>query len=116
ELMGCVSDEDTIVVVVNPRLVPMVQLTADKNNIGLWTDIAFRGHAANGGGAPKFQWFVNGTETVGATDSMLSLTTGVDVQNNDTVCLTLISDELCAHPDTVVSNCIVVLINLGIDD
>ena len=78
-------------ITVNPVLIPSITAKADKNTICPGEKVSFSSQVTNGGGAPVYDWLLNGTSTgvqaASYSNSALS--------NNDKVSVTLTSSEVC---------------------
>jgi len=59
---GC-TDTDTIIVNVNPDIIPEVSIVASQNNVCSGTGITFTATPVNGGASPVYQWKINGNNT-----------------------------------------------------
>lgn len=103
---------DSITVTVNPALVHEVTLSANPDT-NLWASmpVVFTAHTMNSGANPVYEWYRNGTLVQGATSSTYNA--GV-VQNNDLVCVNVLSDEECAEPG-LESACAFIHIDLGVE-
>ena len=66
--------------------------------------------APNGGGAPRFQWYVNGGAIPGATNSVWIVST---LNNGDVVNCSVTSSDPCASPNTAFSGG--VTMNIGVN-
>ncbi len=113
----CPSDPETTKVVVNPTVIPTVQINASPGNfIGPWQSVTFNiTGSSNTGTAPVYQWMRNGTDIPGANGTTFVGTTGIDLQTGDTICLRMTGNAQCSKP-TVVRSCVGIEIDLGVDD
>ncbi|XZF12450.1 M43 family zinc metalloprotease [Chitinophagaceae bacterium MMS25-I14] len=106
----CVSPatatSNTITVVISGNLVPSVSITAAGNPGCSGQPISFTATPTNGGTAPAYQWYVNGTQVTGATNSTYNSTT---LNSGDLVTVTMVSNSPCATTtNPVTSNTITI--------
>jgi hypothetical protein len=66
--------------------------------------LTFTATPTNGGTAPTYQWYVNGTAVTGATNPSFSSV----LANNSVVAVTMVSNSSCASPISAISNPITV--------
>ncbi|MGE0635147.1 MAG: PKD domain-containing protein [Bacteroidia bacterium] len=110
----CVSPttatSNTITVSILPASVPSVSITANPAGpICAGTSITFTATPTNGGGAPTYQWQVNGTNAgTGATFTSSSL------NNNDAVTVVMTSNATCASPPNATSNTITISVTTNL--
>lgn len=89
---------------VNPTVVPTVSIAvAPSNTICSGTSATFTATPTNGGGAPTYQWQINGSNVVGATSATFVSTT---LNDNDQVSVVMTSNATCPVPTTATSNTI----------
>lgn len=98
-----------------PPIIPSVTITSTPNGgpIPANSYIKFNATASNAGSNPSYQWQVNRTDVVGATADVWSTNT---LTNGDTVSVIVTSSYICAQPNALPSNDIVVNIADGIED
>ncbi|MDX2195500.1 MAG: hypothetical protein NW207_03695, partial [Cytophagales bacterium] len=78
-----------ITLTINPNLTPSITATASQNNICSGTTVTFTGVPTNGGTAPTYQWYVNGSpQGTGSTSYAYT------PSNNDQVRVRLTSNAL----------------------
>ena len=99
---GCSSTSAGVTVIVNPSpiVVPTVNISADLGFVlcAITSAETFSATPSYGGAAPTYQWYVNGATTgTGATYSYTPA-------NGDIVKVVMISNDICAFPDSAVSN------------
>ena len=95
-----------MVIVVNPVVVPVISITSvPGDTVCAGTSVSFTAAITNGGPTPAFQWKKNGINA--GTDTAY---TYVPV-NGDTITFTLISSAICAAPDTLTTNPIIMTVN-----
>lgn len=101
----CVSaangTSNAITVSIVTELIPTITISADQTSACSGQNINFSSSVSNGGSAPTYEWFVDGS----------SVGTGVDLTLNNlndgqNVSCTLISSESCANPTSATSNVI----------
>lgn len=91
-----------IVVTVNPTIIPTVQISSSQgNSICQGTSTTLTASPVNGGNGPVYQWFLNGTSIIGATNSTYNTPTDLIGTANYTVQLT--SNANCVLPASVTS-------------
>lgn len=86
---------DTIIMTVLPPMLPVVHVTNTGDTICAGLPITFTATATNGGSAPLFQWYVNGTLQASGTAvfTYIPLT-------GDVVTCKLTSNDPCTFPNT----------------
>ena len=109
---NCVGTNDTIRLKVNPIVVPSVSIdvtngisiNATKDTITLCSDdnLSFQAFPTNAGDTPTYEWKINQVK-VGSNSLYFSSS---KIKNNDSITLIMISNQVCAIPDTVYSNVI----------
>ena len=106
--LGCgptTVTSNAIIVNVSPSVNPAITIASSAVSICAGNDgtnIIFTTTVSNGGITPTYQWKINGND-VGSNSPSL---TGYPLANGDTVDCMLISNAICAVPDTVFSNSI----------
>lgn len=102
----CVADGSlygkSTVLTVNDATTPTVAILSDKNNICFGDQVKFSSSIKNGGTAPQYEWILNGEIVGNNQDSFVS----VAIKNNDSILLILKSNQVCAMPDSALSNVI----------
>jgi hypothetical protein len=86
--------------VTNPTTTPTVTLSPSSNNICSGTTIAFTAAATNGGAAPTFNFFKNGSSVQNSANATYSSST---LNNNDSVWVVLTSNATCLLTNTATS-------------
>lgn len=95
-------------ITVNALSAPTINIAAvPAGAICAGTNVTFTANITNGGGAPIFQWQVNGSN-VGTNSNTYSSST---LANGDIVTCILTSSSPCASPTSVTSNSIVMTVN-----
>ncbi len=90
---------DTMYVDVDTTAVPSVFLTVDPiTSVPTGTTVTFTAHVTNGGPAPTFQWFKNGTLIAGANTSVYSTNSLV---NRDSIMVMVTTSGGCGGVVTV---------------
>ncbi len=100
-LNGCSSKTDTIHVIVNPGVVPSVNITSMPLVPLVSYSDTFTAHVTNGGSLTTYQWYNNGFPIGGATANTIIFT----MDNGIQLCVVIHSNALCASPDTA-SSCV----------
>ncbi len=101
------ATSNTITITINPPVVPSVSITANPNTpVCPGTSITFTVTPTNGGGAPTYQWQVNGVNA-GSGGATFTTTT---LNNGDVVHVIMTSNATCVSPATATSNNITVSI------
>ncbi len=103
-------NSNSIAMTVLPYTTPTVDITA--TDTVAWPGLLIRFNAVNvnGGASPKYQWQLNNQNVIGATSDNWGTTT---LANNDSVCVIMTPDFLCANPATAKA-CKRIRINTGI--
>ena len=91
---------NSIVMAVNPYVTPSVSIAASANPICTGSPVTFTATAVNGGGAPAYQWRVNGTNS-GTNSATFSSST---LANGDVVNCVITSNATCRTVPTAASN------------
>ena len=99
---------DTIIMTVNPILIPLLSISNDTNNVCAGIPVVFTAAAVNGGTAPVYEWFVNGSI------AHIGNPYTYDPVNGDIVNCLLTSNAMCAIPDTASGSNISMLINADV--
>lgn len=88
---------------------PSVSITASPGtSICQGDNVTLSANPVNGGGAPSFQWFVNGSP-VGVGPTYMSNT----FQDGDQVTVSMTSSSACASPQTVTSSPVTINVTTG---
>ncbi|MBK7147972.1 MAG: T9SS type A sorting domain-containing protein [Bacteroidetes bacterium] len=90
-----------------PSVTPSISISASATSVCAGTNVIFTATPTNGGGAPVYQWKLNGNN-VGANSATYSNNA---LANNDIVVCELTSSANCATPLTVNSNAIAITVN-----
>ena len=101
---GCESPRTQIIVIVNPGIVPQAVINSTANTVCAGTLVSFSAVVNNAGGAPAFQWLLNGNPIAGQNALNYSSTA---LNNNDIISFQVISNAVCANPTQIISNTIV---------
>ena len=107
---GCTSPSASILLVVNPALIPSVSVATNPGTaICSGTQVTFTATPTNGGTSPVYQWRKNGTNVgTGATYTDNTLA------NGDVITVRLTSNALCRTLDTVNSTSIVMTVTTSV--
>lgn len=90
---------------VNPNLIPTVSISIEPgSNVGMWKTIKFNTTIEHGGVNPEFIWYRNGNEQIGYNNSYYEGKVGVDLIDDDSMCVKIVSNERCLAIDTA-TNC-----------
>jgi len=101
------TTSNIITMTVNPPLTPTVAILESANNICAGDPVNFSSIVVNGG-APTYQWQINGVDVGGATSASFSSSTLV---NSDDVTVVVTSNATCAINNPATSNTIFMLVN-----
>lgn len=113
---ACLSnpgDCDSITVTVDPILPHSVTLSASPDT-NVWANglpVTFTANSTNSGTSPTYQWYKNGVLVTGVPGNIYN---AGPVQENDLVCVSVLSDADCAQP-TLVSTCVNIHLDLGVN-
>ncbi len=109
-----IDTSNEIKMTVLPWLAASVSITCSPTTaLAPYETINFTAHPVNGGNNPKYQWRKNLTDQIGAN----SYTWGtMQIDDKDSVSVTMISDYKCPQPKTATSNKIKVTVLTGVDD
>jgi len=88
---------NTYNIFVRPTPVPDVSITLSDDTVCENTAVTFTAAPTNGGTAPTYQWYLNGGQIAGATNTTYNTT---PVSSTDIYSVTLTSNALCALPTT----------------
>ncbi len=102
-----VVTSNMITMTVNTTGIPSVNIAASPGTICFGTTVTFTASPTNGGGAPSFQWKLNGTNAGTNSPTFISNT----LVNGDIINCLLTSNAACAVPNTAASNNIQVVID-----
>jgi gliding motility-associated-like protein len=104
---GCTFTYYNIALTDQPgNLVPDVSIVANQNPICLGDNVNFNAVATNGGTAPNFEWFVNGTSVQSGSGSTYIGT----FNDGDVVTVIMTSNENCLALATANSNAITITV------
>lgn len=85
---------DEIVMDVIAPIIPSITLSADPGtHISAGQTVTFIAHVTNGGTAPKYQWYKDGSAITGATSTAYTTSSLAD---GDTISCTVIRNDACA--------------------
>ncbi len=105
---GCATPanvtSNSIVMNVTALVASSVSIAASQNNFCPGTTVTFTATPVNGGGAPAYQWLVNGNNA-GTNSATLS---GSNFSDGDKISCTITSNATCATPNTATSNILTV--------
>lgn len=106
------TDTSNIVTMaVNPAVTPTVSISANPGTTVTATQtVTFTATVTNGGTTPVYQWKKNGVNVGTSANTYVSNS----FVNGDSITCTVHSTELCANPDSVKSNKLVMQVTTGI--
>ena len=117
---NCAGTNDTIRLKVHPIVMPSVKIdvtngipiNATKDTITLCQDdnVSFKAIPTNEGITPTYQWKINDEIVANSNYTYFSST---KIKNNDSISLIMISNQVCASPDTVYSNVIHAVVKIN---
>ncbi|MFT6814890.1 MAG: PKD repeat protein [Sphingobacteriales bacterium] len=96
-----------ITMIVHQEVTPSIDISTDTTKICKGDEIVFNTIVNSEGDNPKYQWYRNGTFIENATANTY---TTDSLSDKDNISCILISDAVCAVPDTVISNTIVMTV------
>jgi uncharacterized repeat protein (TIGR02543 family) len=99
---------NSIKMTVNPIVTPSVSITSSAAATYPGGSVTFTATPTNGGTAPAYQWYLNGTAISGATKSTYTSST---LSNNDVITCILTSSLPCTTTPTATSNTITTIVN-----
>ncbi len=105
--LGSCSSTATITITVNTTVVPSVSIGTAQTTICAGTPVTFTATPTNGGAAPSYQWYKNGTLQSGNTNTFSSSS----LANNDSVWVIMTSNAPCPSPATATSSKIHMTVN-----
>lgn len=93
---------------------PTINITSTPGtHVWPYVEVTFKANTVNAGIKPGYQWKRNGADIPNAKDSILKMT---NLVKGDTICCVVTSNHLCAVPRTVKSNCLVMNVDLGVNE
>lgn len=91
---------------------PTITVAADPGtNVWPYVQVKFRAKTGDAGPHPGYQWRRNGNDISGAKDSIW---TSTELKTGDTICCMVTSNYLCAVPREVLSNCMIMNVDLHV--
>ena len=102
---ACGTASASLAIVIHPLLVPSVSITASRDTMCNGDSVTFHATSVDGGSSPVYTW-TRFTSVIGSGDSLSFVPA-----NGDIIRCVLISDTLCATPDTVASAGITMFVN-----
>jgi hypothetical protein len=104
-----ITQSNNITMTVTPPATPSVSIAANPgNNICTGTSVTFTATPTNGGTAPTYQWLLNGTNIIGATNPTYTTNT---LANSDVVTVSMVSNGVCVSTTPVTGNAITMSVN-----
>ena len=104
---GNPATSNTITMTVNPLLPVSVSISESANPVCTGTLVTFTANPVNGGTNPSYQWFLNSSMVIGATNSAYSFTP----DDGNTISCVLTSGETCTTGNPATSNTITMTVN-----
>ena len=104
---GNPATSNLVTMTVNPLLPVAVSVAASANPVCAGTQVTYTATPVNGGGAPAFQWHVNGTAVSGATNATYTFAP----ENGAAVICILTSAETCTSENPATSNTVNMTVN-----
>jgi hypothetical protein len=105
-----VVTSNSIIMQVQNSVVPSINISATDTSICNGLNVTFTASAINGGTSPIYQWKVNGIN-VGSNSATYSTSS---LNNNDAVQCELTSSALCAVPNIIISNIIIMNVSTNV--
>lgn len=110
---GCQNTANATLTV-NPIVTPSVSIVAGANPVCENVSVTFTPSSTNGGGAPSYQWKVNGNNVTTNSPSNTTYTTS-SLQDQDKVTVVMTSNAACPSPAAATSNQITMTIHQAPD-
>ncbi|OSZ78835.1 hypothetical protein CAP35_11465 [Chitinophagaceae bacterium IBVUCB1] len=105
----------TNIIVPRPATPPITTITATPGTtVGPWVTVTFKANTLAAGTKPKYQWRKNGVNIPGATDSIYTATTNVDIMNGDTLTVLVERGPVCIEDS--ISGPVTINVNLSIGE
>ena len=101
------APSNLIIMTVNPVLLVSVSLAVSANPVCSGTEVTFTAAAENGGTAPVYTWYVNGSMVAGQMGDTYAYTP----LNGDEIYVTLLSNEPCTTGNPATSETITMTVN-----
>lgn len=101
------ATSNSLIITVNPSVVPGVNITTPFTSICLGQNITFTATPTHEGTTPIYQWYANGAP-VGGNSPTYSITT---LTNGALVYCAMSSNAVCANPTTATSNALAITVN-----
>lgn len=105
--VNTVTSNPITMTVINNTVTPSVSIASSPGNICLGTVVTFTATPINGGSTPSYQWQLNGANTGTNSPTFISNT----LSNGDIISCLMTSNTICAVPNTVPSNNIMIIID-----
>jgi hypothetical protein len=104
-----VTTSNTLIMAVSAPTTPSVSIAANPgNSICTGTSVTFTATPINGGTTPTYQWLLNGTNILGATNNTYTTNT---LATGDVVTVKMVSNGVCISTAPVTSNAITMTVN-----
>ena len=100
-----------LVVTVNPNVTPAVSISPSANNICSGTGVVFTATPANGGGAPAYNFKVNGVSVQSGSSATYSSSA---FANSDAVTCVMTANNTCQTSSTANSNSVSMTVNANV--
>jgi hypothetical protein len=111
-LVGSPATSNDVTMTVNPILNASVSLAADNSSVCSAMSVTFTATPVNGGSAPSYAWFKNGTAIAGASGATYTGLAGTDFVNGDVISCQLTSNATpCLAGSPATSNGVTMTVN-----
>jgi uncharacterized protein (TIGR02145 family) len=105
--IGTPALSNSVIMTVHPLLPVSISITASINDICAGTSVTYNSSIVNGGANPLYQWKLDGSDIIGATNSTFTFIPA----NNNVITCKLTSNATCAIDNPALSNGISMIVH-----